>query len=70
MQNVLGTILILRQQKDWLGGFKNLLFLLTFFTFINYANIVGGLVRKSRKCDDVIYGWSPLERSMATCGRA
>ena len=53
-----GTIPILRQQKNWVGRFGKWTFLLTFSTVQVYAYIMngwmGGWVRKSPKFADVI----------------
>ena len=49
-----GTIPMLRQQKDWVGGFGNCPFLLTFSTYCIYSHIVVGWVRKSALVKDII----------------
>ena len=46
LQNYSGTIRILRQQRDWVGGVKKWQFLLTFSTISCWS---GGWVRKSPK---------------------
>ena len=54
---VLGAIPILRQQKDWVGGFRKWPILLTFSTVFMLIRWVGG-VQKGQKYADVIQGWS------------
>ena len=49
------TIHTLRQQKDWVGGFKKWQFLLTFITVFKLRYWVGGS-QKGQKYADVIYG--------------
>ena len=47
---VLGTIPILRQQSDWLGGVRKM---------ANFADVGWlGASEKVQKCADVIQGWS------------
>ena len=58
----LGTIHILRQRMEWLGGLRKWPFLLTFsILFIlpcaDNTDIVCGS-KKVQECADVIYGWS------------
>ena len=47
MHDHLGTIPILRQQKDWIGGVKNGHF--SDVQYCIYTDLVGGLIRKSPK---------------------
>ena len=51
----LGSIQILRQPKDWMGGLKNCFFAV--IQYCIYTVIMGGLERV-QKYVDVIYGWS------------
>ena len=49
----IGTIPILCQQKDWVGGSRKGPVLLTFITHCIYAGYVGG-VQKGQKYADVL----------------
>jgi len=53
----LGTLSILRQQKDWVGGSRKWPVLLTFNTEFMLIRWVGG-VQKDQNNADVIWGWS------------